>query len=390
MESYGKALAIQERLARENPSVTEFQSDLALSHHNIGRLQSATGHPDQALESYGKALAIQERLARENPRVTAFQSDLAKSHGNIGNLQRARRHPDQALESYGKALAIQERLARENPSVTEFRSDLGATLNNMATIDLGAKRFDQARDKLRQAISWQKKALAANPNHPTYRQFLRNHAANLIRAAKALGNDGEASAAQRELDELAATDPAKAALDTRMAAVLRGEPPADNGERLQLASRAYEKKVYAASTRLYGQALEADAKLADDPSNSHRYNAACAATLAAASGTGPPDRKETSGRAEKPLTDADRAKFRNQARAWLEAELKAWSGLLESAKGHKQRQAIVRTLEHWREDTDLASVRDKHALDSLPEGERAMWKTLWADVDRFLKKALTP
>jgi hypothetical protein len=243
---------------------------------------------------------------------------------------------------------------------------------------------------LQQAISWQKKALAANPRHPNYRQFLGKFLTNLITAAKALGNNDEARAAQRDLDELVANDPAKAVLDQRLDAVIRGETPKDNRERLQLAYRAYEKKLYAVSARLYGQALEADAKLAEDRQGQHRYNAACAAALVVTSGTGPPDRKETSGRTEKPLTDADRAKFRNQARAWLEAELKAWSALLESAKGHKQRQAIARTLEHWREDTDLAGVRDKHALDSLPEGERAMWRSLWADFDRLLKKALTP
>jgi hypothetical protein len=260
----------------------------------------------------------------------------------------------------------------------------------MARIDLDAKRFQQTRDQLQQAISWQKKALAANPRHPTYRQFLQNHLMNLITTAKSLGNDDEARAAQRELDELAASDPAKVALDQRLAAVTRGEPPTDNGERLQLAYRAYEKKLNAESALLFAAALETDPRLANDRQAQHRYNAACAAALAAASLTGPPDRKETSGRTEKTLSDADRAKFRNQARAWLEAELKAWSGLLESAKGHKQRQAIAGTLEHWREDTDLASIRDKHALDSLPEGERAMWKTLWADLDRLLKKALTP
>jgi hypothetical protein len=259
----------------------------------------------------------------------------------------------------------------------------------MATIDVAAKRFEQARDKLRQAIFWQRKALAAYPRHPMYRQFLCNHLTNLLTAAKALGNDGEASAAQRELRELAATDPAKAVLDTRMAAVLRGDTPKDNRELLQLAYRAYEKKLYGDSTRLYSEALAADPKLAGDRQAQHRYNAACAAALAAASGTGRPDRKETSGQAEKPLTDADRAKFRKQARSWLEAELATWTKLLASANA-QQRRAIAETLKHWQQDADLSGVRDKHALDSLPEGERAMWKTLWADVDRLLKKALTP
>jgi serine/threonine-protein kinase len=388
-KSNGKALAIWERLAREDPD-PRIHRHLAKTYEQVGSLQHYTGHPDLALEWCAKGLMIRERLARENFGVTAFQSELAGSHAEIARLQNETGHPDLALESYGKALAIKERLAKTHPESPDYASDLGATLNNMAMIDLDAKRFPQARDQLQQATSWQEKALAANPRHPTYRQFLRSHLRNLIRTFKALGNDGEVSAAQRELDELAATDPAKAALDTRTAAVLRGEPPKDIPEQMQLADRAYEKKLYAASTRLYGQALEVGPKLADDRQAQHRYNAACAATLAAASGTGPSDRKETSGRTEKPLTNADRAEFRNQARAWLEAELEAWSGLLESDKGREQRQAIAGTLEHWREDTDLTSVRDKHALDRLPEGERAMWRTLWADVDRLLKKALTP
>ncbi len=67
MESHGRALAIRERLARESPSVTLFQSDLAQSHYNIGLLQGATGHLDQALESFGKAIAILEWLRAKTP-----------------------------------------------------------------------------------------------------------------------------------------------------------------------------------------------------------------------------------------------------------------------------------------------------------------------------------
>jgi hypothetical protein len=384
------ALEIRERLAGANPRVTEFQTGLAASHNNIGALQAETGNPEQALVSFGKALVIKERLAYENPSVTQFQSKLAASHHNIGILQRETGHPDLALESHGKALVINERLAREHPEFPDRASDLSASLNNMARIDLDAKRFRQARYRLQRAISWQKKALAVNPTNSTYRQFLQSRLTHLIEAAKGLGNDDEAKATQRELDELVANDPAKAALDQRLTLVLSGEAPRNGPERLQLAYRAYEKKLYAASTRLFGESLDADPKLADDRQTRHRYNAACAAALAAASGSAPPDRQETSKRAEKPLTDADPAKFRNQARAWLEAERKAWSGLLESAAGHKQRQATAGTLEHWQQDTDLASVRDEAALAKLPDEERKQWKSLWANVEQLLAKARKP
>jgi serine/threonine-protein kinase len=406
LESYRKVLTIWERLAQENPSVTEFQNRLAGSYTTFGLRQSATGQSDHALESLAKALAIRERLARENPSVTQFQSDLAASHHNIGIIEASTGHPDRAAQPYIKALAIWERLVREHPESPDHASKLGGMLNDMAMIDLDAKRFQQARDRLQRAISWQNKALAAYPRHLTYRQFLGNHLRNLTKAAKALGNDDEARAAERELDELGADDPAKDALDHRLAAVIRGEAPKDNRERLQLAYRAYEKKLYAASMRLFGAALDADPKLADDPSNSHRYDAACAAALAASRKTTPTLPSPIKGEGKRPkssprvgedtgsaanaqLTDADRAKHRKQARTWLDAELAIWTKLLASANA-QQRRAIVDTLKHWKQDADLAGVRDETALAELPAIECEGWKVLWARVDALLNKASRP
>jgi serine/threonine-protein kinase len=273
-----------------------------------------------------------------------------------------------------------ERLAREHPESPDYASSLGVTHHNLAKIDIEAKRFEQARRRFQQAISWQRKALAANRRHPQYQQFLRGHLSGLVAAATALGEAGEAEAAERELDELVASDPTKRALDQRLAAVIGGERPKDNAERLQLADRAYEKKLNAESARLYAEALEADPKLADDRQQQHRLHAACTAAAAASVKPG------VARQAEKPLTDADRAKLRIQARAWLEAELKTWSGLLESAKP-EQRQAIALSLMDWQWQTDLAAVRDEAALARLPGDERDAWKALWAKFGALLKRA---
>jgi serine/threonine-protein kinase len=384
LESYGKALTVQEGLARDYPSVTDFQRNLALSHYNLGKLQGETGHPDQALKSYVKAVLIRERLARESPSVTEFQCDVARSYYNIGWLEREAGHLDRALEAYGKALAIRKRLAREHPDMPDYAAELGATLNNIARFDLEAKRFEQARDRLREAISWQRRALTSDPNRLESRLCLRNHFTNLKSAAKALGKDDEAQAAQRQIEALDASDPQLIALDKRLAAVIAGEPPKDNPERLQLAGRAYEKKLFADSARLYAEVLDADPKLAEDRQNQHRYDAACAAALAAAEKASP-----RTGGADKLLTEPDRAKLRKLARAWLGAELTAWSKLVESANA-SQRKTIAGILTHWQEDSDLAGVRDEAALAGLAEDERAAWKSLWADVDALLQKARKP
>ena len=57
-----------------------------MSHSNIGAMLSRTGDLAGARAACGKALAIQQKLADANPSVTAFQIELARSHYNIGIL----------------------------------------------------------------------------------------------------------------------------------------------------------------------------------------------------------------------------------------------------------------------------------------------------------------
>ncbi len=107
----------------------------------------------------------------------------------------------------------------------------------------------------------------------------------------------------------------------------------------------------------------ADPKLGDDRQAWHRYNAACAAALAAAG----------QGKDEPPPDDAAKAKLRGQALDWLKAELTAWGKLLESGPP-QARPAIVQTLNHWKQDTDLAGIRDADGLAKLPADEQKAWR----------------
>jgi tetratricopeptide (TPR) repeat protein len=251
---------------------------------------------------------------------------------------------------------------------------LGGTLNNTALIDLKASRFRQARDRLREAVEWQKQALSTNPQNPTYRLALSMTFENLARACAGIGDESGAAEARRELAKLEASDPKWAIMDQRLAAVLKGETPNDNAERLALAQRAYDTRRYTTAAKLWGDALEADPKLADDRQAQHRYNAACAAALTAAGHS----------ECEPAPSEEAKAKLRERARRWLTAELATWTRLLESAKG-QERDAATQALAHWKRDPDLAGVRDAEALAKLPESERKAWQALWADVDHRLR-----
>ena len=61
-----------------------------------------------------------------------------------------------------------------------------------------------------------------------------------------------------------------------------------------------------------------------------------------------------------------------------------WTDLLKKAN-RQQRQIAQPILAHWRNDADLASVRDKKELESLPPAERDGWRKFWADVDELLR-----
>jgi serine/threonine protein kinase len=376
LEEYRSARAIYKTLVAADPSDTRYQSYLAHNDLNRGNLLGQLGRRGEGMKAYESCRSIMQGLVDGHPAVTEFRDKLAQSQYNIGLALSEAGEPDEALKAYRSALAIRERLATEHPGVPDFASDLGATLHNIVMIEANRGLFEESRVRLRQAVEWQGKALTRNPAHPTYRDFMTNHLTALAYIANRLGRREESARSQRALNELRAGPARTDALKEAMAALLAADESADAGAaRLIQAQQAYGKGRFADAVRLWDEALKADPKLADDRQAQLRYNASCAAALAAAG-----NRKDSP-----KADDAARAKLREQALGWLNAELAIWSKFVES--GPPQAKAfIAQTLRHWQEDTDLATIRDEKELAKLTEAERKEWKTLWADVDALLAK----
>lgn len=79
----------------------------------------------------------------------------------------------------------------------------------------------------------------------------------------------------------------------------------------------------------------------------NRYSAACAAALV---GSG-------QSKDDPALDEEKKAHWRKQAIDWLEADLTAWTKIVESGSP-QARVAITETLEHWKADTDLIGLRN--------------------------------
>jgi TPR repeat protein len=238
----------------------------------------------------------------------------------------------------------------------------------------------------KEAVKWFR--LAAQQGHVPAQH-------NLVLALKDQGKFAEAQkVAQACLKSLPAKHPLRRAvseqlkecerllaLDNKLADILQQKSqPANADEQIQLALLcALYKRRPATATRFFAAAFAAKPELANDLASSYRYDAACAAALAAA-GKGDDTTK---------LDGKKRTRLRQQALGWLQADLTAYTKLARSAAAQDRQQAR-RALQHWQKDPTLASVRDKAALDSLPEPERAAWRKLWGEVAKLLANKIAP
>jgi tetratricopeptide (TPR) repeat protein len=210
---------------------------------------------------------------------------------------------------------------------------------------------------------------------------------NLGNALRAKGDVGGAIAAYRRAIEL---DPGNAQPHNNLGSALRAGgdtegaiaeyrkaidlDPTHASALYNLSFTFLQQGRFAEAARLYAAAFAADPRPAGDLGQQHRYNAACSAALAA-DGQGP----EAKG-----SPDKARLVLRQRALAWLRDDLAAYRRLTE---GDAQAGGLVRqNLAHWQQDADLASVRDKAALDRLPDNEREQWQQLWQDVAGLLTR----
>ena len=348
----GKTLSSQ---AKSDAAIAEFQTairlqpDLVIAHTSLGIQWRRQGNLDLAIAEYRT--------------VTRLNPDRADAHNNLGVALMYQGKLDEAIDELRSAIQLR-------PDYAVAFCNLGNTLRLKGNLD-------EAATELRTAIRLKPEYAEAlcNLGLVLQKQGHDSGALEMLRKGHKLGArrpDWRYPSAQWVADAERTLSMAK-----RLPAMLRGEDqPKDNAERLAFAQIAYDRKHFTAARRLWALALESDPKLGDDRQNWHRYNAACSAALAVAG----------QGKDAPPADDAAKATLRRQALDWLQAELAAWTKHLDSGPP-QERPEISKTLDHWKQDTDLVSVRDAEPLAKLPDEERKAWQQLWADVDSLLTRA---
>jgi serine/threonine-protein kinase len=371
-----EAIVYYQRALRLDP-------EYAFSHNNLGNALQDKGQLDEAIAHYQRALRL--------------YPEFAYAHNGLGNALRAKSQLDEAIAHYQHALRL-------DPKFAYAHNGLGLALFNKGQQDEAIAHYQHAlrldpeyalahnnlgvalddKGQLDEAIDHYRHALRLDPK-------LALAHTNLRKALLRSGHFHEARAeAQRWLDLLPDKGPQHAtalqelrrcerllALEARLPALLEGkEQPADAAEQRELAALCQNyKRLNAAAAHFYAAAFDAQPKLADDLQTQDRYNAACAAALAAAGQGADADK----------LGDAERARLRRQALEWLTLDLAAWEKRMKDQP--QERARVQQTLRHWKKDRDLVGIRETEALAKLPAAEGEACRKLWADVDALLQQA---
>jgi eukaryotic-like serine/threonine-protein kinase len=422
-DSLGIALLLDERpdeAIKHFRQALRIDPEFAYAHNSLGCALKAGGRLAEAVDHFRHALRIDPLLA--------------EAHANLGGILIAQDRPDEALEHLRQALRSDPRFPEAHIhlcSVLKARGGLKAVIAHYQQVlrdapefapahaNLGialaeAGRTEEAVDRFRQALRIDPSLGAAHYNLglmlSSQGQFAEavDHLQRSVAAAPKLGQAhgalGEAllavgrfrdarDATRRCLDLLSPGNSRRPAverllqrcedllaLEARLPAVLRGKAgPIDAADCLRCIEVCLLTKRFADAATLSQKAFMDWPELAEDMQAAHRYNAGCAAALA---GCG-------QGADENNLSTAERARWRRQARSWLQADLAVWAGKLEggNAADRAQLKAVMR---HWQADADLAGLRAPGALGKWSAKERSEWLALWKEVGALLDRATAP
>jgi tetratricopeptide (TPR) repeat protein len=211
LRAYRESHVIFERLAIRAPSNVLWQRDLSYSQEKIGDVLVAQGDLEGALLVYLESETIRKHLATQYPRGAQLQHDLSVSHGKTGDVLLSKGDLEGALLVYLEFHAILDHLATQYPRNIQWQYDLGNSNERLGDVLLSQGYLTKAKEayeKKREIIS---RLAAQNPLNTVWQRDLSVSHSKIGDVLRSLGDLAGALRAYREAQAitelLAALDP---------------------------------------------------------------------------------------------------------------------------------------------------------------------------------------
>ncbi len=204
-----KALPILVSLVETNPHASRYRLQLSMCYANIGAVGVAGGDTPRGLAALQEGRKVLKKLADEFPTVPDYQRRLADLLERVADGHSRLKQHERALAVYQEQKEIELRLAEANPEEPKYVSQLALTIHNIGVPLDAMGRTEEARSFVLEAVQKQQLALKKAPTNERFLFLLSNHYGFLTHLERTLGNlENAADATQKRL-ALRCEDPAE-------------------------------------------------------------------------------------------------------------------------------------------------------------------------------------
>ncbi|MDY6028387.1 MAG: tetratricopeptide repeat protein, partial [Prevotella sp.] len=165
-EMHKAAIAIRERLAKDNPQA--YEPVLADSYNHLAILYYDTQRFAESEEMHKAAIAIRERLAIDNPQ--AYELVLADSYNNLAILYSKTQRLAESEEIRKASIVIRERLAKDNPQI--YKTQLMASYYWLGLTMLLEEKIHEAQEPFKQSLNLARQQVKAGKDTSLYCESL--------------------------------------------------------------------------------------------------------------------------------------------------------------------------------------------------------------------------
>lgn len=213
-----EAIALYERLAREQPENTLYKYRLAVLYgQGLGQAYNMRGLSEESFEAIQKAYGFYQELLSTGKFHGKWWYGFAWENRRRGDFFREQGKLQEALDAYRQAQKISERLLIFEPTQVAWRFGLGFDHASIGALQEKQGQLDEALASFHRAMEIGQSLAVAEPSKVEFRYWLANCQLNI----------GGILALQGQLDEAVAAWQQAAELSSKVAEMAEANVPCD-------------------------------------------------------------------------------------------------------------------------------------------------------------------
>jgi serine/threonine-protein kinase len=165
--AYQEAIAAETKLSAGYPNDPDYQRKLARYRNNKGMLLMGS-EPRDAEEEFQAAFEVQDKMAKQAPTVAGLQWERARTLSNLGAVLKEQNKFENALRKYEQARDALKQLADAFPAIPDYKSELAAVYSNLGVAQQNLGQMPEAEASFKESMQIYEQLEKFFPYRPDY------------------------------------------------------------------------------------------------------------------------------------------------------------------------------------------------------------------------------